>query len=298
MFSTKSWDPDLLTQVETLEWRSKFLVEGFLQGLHRSPLRGFSSEFAQYHSYIPGDDLRHLDWGAFARLDRLYVREFEAETNLRCHFLADASGSMAYRSEAAPCRKYDYAALLIAALIRLLHMQRDACGLSLSRSKLEDYLRPRLGRAHFFHCLGILETAPLQGACHLADCLDQLAELFPRCGLVAIFSDVWCDLKPLMAALQHLRSQRHEVCLFQIVDPRELDFQFSQSRLFEDMESGLRIPVALGWNRTHYLRELEKHQKTLHQLCRDWGVTHQVFSTDRSPFVALAAFLAERESRP
>src|SRR4051812_3869621 len=123
------WDPELFARVETLEWRSRILTEGFLQGLHRSRLRGFSSEFAQYHPYMPGDDLRHVDWHAYGRLDRLYIREFEAETNLRCQILIDASGSMGYRSGASPFRKWDYAALLAASVMRLLHSQRDACGL-------------------------------------------------------------------------------------------------------------------------------------------------------------------------
>lgn len=293
-----TWDPNLLASVETLEWRSRVLVEGFLQGLHRSPLRGFSSEFAQYHPYMPGDDLRRLDWRAFARLDRLYVREFEAETNLRGHVMVDVSASMNYRSAGTPFRKYDYAALLAAALIRLLRMQRDACGLSLARSELAEYLPPHLGRPHFNRCLSVLENVRLEGTSDLPACLNAVAELLPRRGLVAIFTDAWCDLEPLIPALRHLRFHRHEICLFQTVDPRELDFQFAESQLFEDLENGLRIPVTPDWNRTRYLAELEKHQQQLEKICLDLSVMHQVLSTHRPPFDALAAFLAERESRP
>ncbi|MBI4024971.1 MAG: DUF58 domain-containing protein [Verrucomicrobia bacterium] len=293
-----AWDPDLFARAETLEWRSRVLVEGFLQGLHRSRLRGFSSEFSQYQPYIQGDDLRYADWRAFGRLDRLYIRQFEAETNLRCQILLDASGSMAYRSEESSFRKCDYAALIAASLMRLLLTQHDAFGISLARKELAAHLPPRVNRLHFFRCLGVLETIRPEGIFDVAACINALAELFPKRGLVVIFTDTWDNLEHLIEALQRLRYEHHEICLFQVVDPREMDFAFKDSRLFQDMESGARMPVTPDWNRTRYLAALEKHQTRLRQQCLDLGVMHRVLPTDQPPFEAMAAFLAERESHP
>ncbi len=296
--STSLWDADLFARVETLEWRSHVLAEGFLQGLHRSRLQGFSSEFSQYHPYLHGDDLRYVDWRAFGRLDRLYIREFDAETNLRCQILVDASGSMAYRSDGSPFRKYDYAALLAAALMRLLQSQRDACGLSLAKTQLAEHLSPRLGRPFFSRCLRLLETTQPEGLCDLATCVDQLAELFRKRGLIAIFTDTWDDLSKTLTALERLRYDHHEVCLFQIVDPREMDFAFKESMLLEDMETGVRLPVTPDWIRTRYFTAMQRHQTALVKRCRDLRITHHLLTTTESPFKALAAFLAQRENRP
>jgi uncharacterized protein (DUF58 family) len=293
-----SWDPDLFARAETLEWRSRVLVEGFLQGLHRSRLRGFSSEFSQYAPYNQGDDLRYMDWRAFGRLDRLYIRQFEAETNLRCQILMDVSGSMGYRSDGTPFRKIEYAALIAAALMRLLMTQHDAFGLSLARKDLVDHLSPHVSRLHFFRCLHALEAAQPEGDLDIVACTNALAELFPKRGLVAIFTDGWGDLELLIEALQRLRYDHHELCLFQVVDPREMDFAFKESILFQDMESGARLPVTPDWNRPQFLAALEKHQARLRKECLDLGVMHRVLPTDQPPFEALAMFLAGRESHP
>jgi uncharacterized protein (DUF58 family) len=291
-------DLALLAQAETLEWRSRVLVEGFLLGSHRSRLRGFSSEFSQYNPYMQGDDLRYVDWRAFGRLDRLYIRQFEAETNLRCQILLDASASMGYQSEGVPFTKFGYASLLAAALMRILQRQHDAFGLSLARTKLVEHLPPRVTRLHFFRCLGAMEKAQPEGMCQLKSCVDALAELFPKRGLVFVFTDTWDDLDQAINALQRLRFDFHEVCLLQVVDPRELDFSFSESHLFEDMETGLKLPITPDWNRKNYLEEVRKHQDSLTKACRDLGVSHYLLQTTQSPFEALTKIVAEREKLP
>lgn len=296
--STVAWDPELFARAETLEWRSRVLVAGFLQGLHRSRLRGFSSEFSQYQPYIQGDDLRYVDWRAYGRLDRLYIRQFEAETNLRCQIVVDASGSMGYRSEGSPFTKIGYASLIAASLMRLLLTQHDAFGLSLARKELVEHLPPRVSRLHFSRCLATLETMRPEGDFDPVPCANALAELFPKRGLVAIFTDAWGELDPFIEALQRLRYDHHEICLFQVVDPREMDFSFKDSLLFQDMESGTRMPVTPDWNRPRYLAALEEHQSRLQRECLDLGVTHRILRTDHPPFDALTAFLAERESHP
>jgi uncharacterized protein (DUF58 family) len=290
------WDPQLFARAETLEWRSRVLVEGFLQGLHRSRLRGFSSEFAQYKPYIQGDDLRYADWRAYGRLDRLYIRQFEAETNLRSHFFVDTSNSMAYCSEGGTFRKFDYAALLAASLMRLLLMQHDAFGLSLGKEKLSEYLPARLTRLHFSRGLNLLETAKIGGECNILDCMHSLGELLHRRGLIILFTDAWGDLDDLIKAFQRLRYEQHEVCLIQVVDPQEIEFSFQTSQLFEDMETGTRLPITPDWNRNQYLKALDVHQARLVKNCRDLGVTHLLANTNKPPFEALTTFISKRES--
>jgi len=288
------WEPELLARAESLEWRSRILVEGFLQGFHHSRLRGFSSEFSQYQPYIHGDDLRYMDWRAYARLDRLYIRQFEAETNLRCQILIDASASMDYRSQGTRFRKYDYATLLAAAMMRLLQKQNDAFGLSLGGKTLREHHPSRLSRAHFLRCLGAMETAKLSGTSDLGTCINDMASLFKRRGLVVIFTDAWDDLTSLSAGLQRLRYEQHDVSLFQIVDPRELDFDFTRSDLFEDIESGQRLPINPQWNKPKYMAALEAHQTQLRKICLDSAVTLHTLRTTDAPFQSLATFLAER----
>ena len=295
MAADTAWDPDLLVQVESLEWQSQLLMQGFLQGLHRSPLHGFSAEFAQYRQYQPGDELRRLDWRAYARLDRLYVREFEAETNLRCQLVVDASGSMDYRSDRARFWKYDYAALLAAAAARLLLRQRDAFGLTVLQDTALEHLPPRLTQAHFFRCLGILETTRPRGPSSLEALLEPLLDSLSRRGLVLIFTDGLDEPERIEQTLDRLVFERHEVCLFQIFDPVELDFQFADSEVFEDLETGVRLPVVPEWARSRYLENMARHQERIRRRCLDSGVVHQVLTTDQPPFDALATFLGERE---
>lgn len=295
MAADSAWDPDLLVQVESLELQSRLLMQGFLQGLHRSPLHGFSAEFAQYRQYQPGDELRRLDWRAYARLDRLYIREFEAETNLRCQLVVDASGSMDYRSDRARFRKYDYAAMLAAAAARLLLRQRDAFGLTVLQDAAAEHLPPRLTQAHFFRCLGILEMTRPAGASSFETLLDPLLATLSRRGLVLIFTDGLDEPERIEQTLDRLVFERHEVCLFQIFDPSELDFRFTDSEIFEDLETGARLPVVPEWTRATYLDNMARHQDRIRRRCLDMGVVHHVLTTDQPPFDALATFLGERE---
>jgi uncharacterized protein (DUF58 family) len=291
------WDPELFARAETLEWKSRVLVEGFLQGLHRSRLRGFSSEFSQYQPYIQGDDLRYVDWRAYGRLDRLYIRQFEAETNLRCQIFIDCSASMAYGSDKTKFRKYDYALLLAAALMRLLQQQHDAFGLTLATGQIDEHIPQRVSRVHFFRCLSALEKKSPGGSCLTGKCLHQAADILPKRGLVFLFSDGWDELESFTSGLERLRYDHHDVCFIQTVDPQEIDFSFSQSDLFEDMETGVRLPITPDWNRKSYLSALELHQKTLAKQCLDLGISHFLARTDQPPFQALAAMIARRESQ-
>ena len=289
----------LLAQGRGLGWRSRVLVEGFRQGRHRSRLTGFSSEFAQYKPYAPGDDPRHLDWHVLARLDRACVRQHEAEVNLTAHLLVDTSGSMGYRSEAAPRSKADHAALLAAAFARILSGQGDACGVEAVGGE-PSHVPPALGRAHTDRVLALLEQAaaapPAPPAADapgdsVGGALARLAPRLRRRGLVAAFTDGFEPLPPLLNALRLLRAAGHDAVLVQVVDPQELSFEFPargfRRRRFQDLETGVRVPLAPALVRPRYLAALDAHQAELTGGCRGLGVHHVLARTDRSPFQAL-----------
>jgi uncharacterized protein (DUF58 family) len=289
------YDPALLARVESLDWRSRVLVEGFLQGRHRSVRRGFSAEFAQHHPYIQGDDPRHLDWRAYARFDRLYIREYEAETNLRLHVVVDASASMDYGSPAAPWRKCDHAGLLAASLLRLFRSANDAAGVSIvSQGTLAAHLPARLGPMHHRRCTAALEAMRPAGEGSVGDGLVKLGDLIGRRSAVVVLSDAFEDVDRLGAGLRRLRYDHHDCLLLQILDPRELRFDLTASGLLEDPETGQRVPVVPDWNRPQYLAALRAHLDAVEGVCRDLGVQYRLVPTDESPFHALADALAAR----
>ncbi|MEM8737312.1 MAG: DUF58 domain-containing protein [Planctomycetota bacterium] len=308
------WDPALLAQAETLEWRSRVLMEGYLQGQHRSPLRGFSTEFAQYTPYTQGDDIRHLDWHVMGRLNRLCIRQYQAETNLRCQVVLDASRSMAYRSDRAALSKYAYASLLTAALFRLLMRQNDACGLTLASAASTtdqsgaalDHLPPALGDLPFQRLLAAIERhAPAEARPpaaseppkDLAFTLNRLAPLWRRRGLLVVFTDAFEEPAPLLEALKLLRIGQHELCLVQVIDPREQDFDFEVSRTFEDLETAERLPVSPTMLRKRYRLAFDEHQNQLREGCRGTGVRLLTVRTDEAPFAALSTLVQSREGR-
>jgi uncharacterized protein (DUF58 family) len=297
---TASYDPAVLAAVDDLDWVSRILVEGFLQGLHRSPLRGFSSEFAEYKQYTQGEDLRFLDWQALARLDKPYIRQFEAETNLRAMIVLDATGSMNYAGEQKDARitKFRYAVMLAAALLRLMVRQNDACGLAvIGAGGLEAYLPPALGQRHFFQGLAILDKVKPTGDGALAPHLMETARQLKRRSHLIFLTDAMEELEHLAEPLKLLRGFRHEMMLWQILDPREAQFDFEFTQIFRDLETGFRLALNPKWVRDSYLKAFHDHQEALRALCLRQGVLHEVLRTDGSPGKALRETLARREAR-
>ena len=229
-------DPETLMRIKSLQLRAKVVVEGFYSGLHRSPFHGFSTEFSEYRQYVQGDDLRYVDWKLYARTDRHYIKRFEDETNLRCYLLVDRSRSMEFGSLA--YNKSDYATTLAATLAYFLNRQRDAVGLLTFADHIGEYVPARYRPGHFHRLLVGLET-PLSGrSTNLVSPIRQMAETTRRRSLVVLISDLLADPDGLDKNLGMLRSCGHEVLVFQVLDPAEIDFQFDQPALFEDMESG------------------------------------------------------------
>lgn len=302
----------LLASNRELGWRSSVLVEGFRQGLHHSTLHGFSSEFAQYKNYTPGDDLRHLDWHVLGRLDRLCVRQHEAETNLRAHLIVDASASMAYQSKGTPRSKADHAALLAGAFARLLIGQNDACGLTLLTPggvNETQHIEPALGRLQIDRVLAALERTAPRPATPLhnqptpaapdtvAPALNALTPTLDRRGLVAVFTDGFEEIDPLFDSLRLLRVGRHDLVLIQVVDPQEIAFDFEGRKRFRDLETGMRLPISPALVRQRYLDAFRAHQARLESSCVALAVHHVLAVTDRSPFQTLYQLARARGPR-
>src|SRR5665213_2560291 len=229
-------DSKALMAIRSLELRARVVVEGFWNGLHRSPYHGFSVEFTEYRQYSPGDDTRYMDWRLYARSDRFYLKKFEDETNLRCHLLVDHSRSMSYRS--LTYSKSDYARTFAATLAWFLHSQGDAVGLFSFDERVRDYLPARHRHGHLRQLMLALEREPAGRATNLSEPLRRVAELARKRGLIVLISDLLAPVGELEKHLARLTAAGHELVVFQVLEPNELAFDFHSPMLFEDVESG------------------------------------------------------------
>lgn len=285
-------DPAILMQIQTLELRARTVVEGFFTGLHRSPFHGFSVEFTEYRQYSSGDDLRYLDWRLFARSDRYYIKQFEDETNLRCHLLLDNSKSMNYGSLA--YTKAEYAKTLAGTLAYFLNTQRDAVGLFRFSNEIDDYLPARYRPGHLRNLLLSLETQPEGSGTGLHHALERVAEIVNKRGLFVLITDFLCDIDDLETHLGYLLATRNEVIVFQIMDPAERSFPFSESTLFVDAETGRDVFVDPTISRKLYQERFESHQAKVTAICERLGIQLLALSTDAPLEHALSEFLRTR----
>ena len=267
-------------------------MEGTVSGLHKSPHRGSSVEFAEYRQYVVGDDLRRLDWRVLARTDRYFLKEFEAETNLRAHMVLDLSGSMRYGSGKET--KLDYARRLLATLAWLIIRQGDAAGLLGMGAEVVIDLPPKRNPAHLQLLFDSLLSLKSGGRTGLPRGLHELAERTRRHALVAVFSDCFCDVKELMDGIRHLSFERHDVVLFHILDPQEVHFRFERPLRFIDLEGSASRVTEPSLVRDEYLRRMRDFLDSLQRGCRMFGVEYRrVLLTDNYETL-LADFLLER----
>ncbi|MCS1413004.1 MAG: hypothetical protein M2R46_00716 [Verrucomicrobia subdivision 3 bacterium] len=281
--------------VKNLELRAKVIVEGFWNGLHRSPFHGFSVEFSEYRQYSPGDDPRYLDWKLYARSDRYYIKKFEDETNLRCHLLVDQSRSMEYGSR--DYTKYHYANTLAATLGYFLFQQGDAVGLLSFADKINDFLPARNRSGHLRRIMLALEKPPSGASTDLESPLQRIVELVRRRGLVVLISDLLAPIEALENRLRLLRACGHEVQVFQLLDPAERRFTFDQANFFQDVESGKEVYVDPNQARKGYLERLEKHLATVESICNKNGIGYHFLTTEQPLELQLFDFLKARMSR-
>lgn len=285
-------DSATLNRLMHLTLLARSPMEGTVSGHHKSPHRGSSVEFAEYRNYAPGDDIRRLDWRVFARSDRFYLKEFEAETNLRCYLVLDCSGSMKFG--AAPGGKLLYAKKVAATLAYLAAHQGDAVGLICAGEKSFVEIPPRRNPAHLRVILETLEKTEAHGQTGLMSALHDLAEKVRRRALVVVISDFFCDLEPLLHCFQHVRFQKHDLALFQLLDRAELEFRFDRPVRFVDLESSFSVVTEPATVREEYLRELELFLEGLRAGCHEYGVDYRQVVTDQEGEKAVAEFLVQR----
>jgi uncharacterized protein (DUF58 family) len=287
-------DPAVVARLAHLDVRARLVVEGFIAGMHRSPFHGFSVEFAEHRPYMPGDPLKNLDWKVWARTDRFLVKQYTEETNLRCHLLVDLSGSMAFRSASASMAKLEYAQCLAAALAYLMLHQQDAVGVLLFADRPLRYVPARAVRSHLDVVLKTLGALEPQGRTRLGPALHELAERIKRRGLIVLCSDLMDRPTEVLAGLQHFRHNHHEVVVFHILDPEELEFPYTDSATFVDMESGEKLTTEPWEIARRYRERLAAWTAQYRVQCRENRIDYVRLDT-RTPFdQALLAYLEKR----
>ncbi len=291
--------PGDLQRISNLQVFARQVVEGFTTGMHRSPHKGFSVEFKQHRQYVPGDEIRHIDWRVFARSDRYYIREYEEETNLRATIILDRSGSMEYGGgQPGQVSKFEYATKLAACLSYLMLQQSDGVGLVTFDTEIRRYIPPRSRVSHMRTILGELESGKPGGETELGKVFHDLVPKLHRRGLLIIISDCFGEVSNFLKALAHFRHARHEILVFQIWHPDELNFQFKGWTQFDCMErAGVKHLLDPAILRQAYLANLEKFRSELTRGCRRHKVDLVPFTTDEPYAKALAAYLSRRLAR-
>ena len=288
-------DPAVVARLGTLELKARAVVEGFLSGLHRSPFKGFSVEFAEYRQYMPGDDLSTVDWKVFARSDRHYIKKFEEETNLECHLLLDISASMSYGSGG--LTKHEYSQCLAAALGYLMNRQRDRVGLTSFDERIVNMLPASARPGHLHALLLTLDRLQLGRETNVSKPLHQLADALSKRGMVVLISDLLDDPARVIRGLKHFRFRGTDVIVFHILDPHEVDFPFERPTRFQDLETGQEIMAVPARVRRHYLEAIggliDEYKREL-GAC---GIDYHLLRTDRPLELALMAYLSTRARR-
>jgi uncharacterized protein (DUF58 family) len=291
------FDPTELRKYGGLTLLARQVVEGFLTGVHRSPYKGFSVEFAEHRQYVPGDEIRHIDWRAVGKTDRYYVKEYEEETNLKAYLLVDASGSMAYRGSKKALSKFEYAQHVAASIAYLMLHQMDAVGLITLDTKVRDLIPPKANPKHLLRVLTTLENTAPGGETAMAALWHELAgHHLKRRGMVFILSDFFDQIDPLMKALQHLRHRNHEVVLLHVLAPEELDFPFKRLTQFRNLESReQKVLVDTRRLREDYLANFERFRNELRERAGRLHVDYHLLRTDEPVDRALGIYLSRRQ---
>lgn len=291
----KYLDPRVLAKIHRLEVKARLIVEGFITGLHRSPYHGFSIEFAEHREYVPGDDIRHIDWKVFGRTDRFHIKQYEEETNLKTCILLDASESMQYGH--AETTKYVYGAYIAAALSYLLLRQQDAVGLAVFDEKVRNYLPPATSHQHFLNIIRELDRQETAERTDIGSILDTFAGQIRGKGLVVIISDMFDSMERIARGLRHLRHKGHEVILFHLLDHEELTFPFQRTTMFEGLESSNELLIDPRALKRAYLEELGKYQNELKRTCRNQAIDYVGLDNSQKLDVALTAYISARAGR-
>jgi uncharacterized protein (DUF58 family) len=289
-------DPVALSRLKNLSVAARKVVEGYFAGMHKSPHKGFSIEFAEHREYTPGVDPRHIDWRVLGRRDKLYVKQYEEEISLRCHLILDKSASMGYKSATVPLTKLQYSCYLAASLAYLMAFQHDASGLITFDTEVRDQVPARQGPGHLRVLMETLEKTQPGNETTLSRTFHRLAESLKRRALVIVLSDLFDDPKELLSALKHFRHAKHEVIVFQILDPAEVTFPFDDVTRIEDMENAREVTSDPRAFRTAYLEELGRFLDAIRDGCRSAQIDHVIAQTDQRFDLFLGNYLARRQA--
>jgi uncharacterized protein (DUF58 family) len=319
----KYLDPRMLAKIASLDLRARLIVEGLTSGQHRSPYQGISVEFAQHRQYVQGDDIRHVDWKVLAKTDKIYLKQYLEETNLHLICVVDASESMGYgtveadktgaalipdgetfsqssildsQSTAPRWTKYDHATAVAAGLSYLTIQQQDSVGLAIFDQTLSRYFKPSNSPGQWKMITQELQQVPRWNKTNTGKVLDQLAEKLTHRSLIVILSDLFDDIDSLKQGLRHLRYKKHELIVFQILDPAEIDFPFDDVTLFKGMEEAGQLLTEPRSLREAYLEQLKAHTEELRKMCRGMRIDFTRMNTGESLDVSLSGFLATRSA--
>lgn len=299
-------EPEILARIGNLELIAKFVVEGFISGLHKSPYHGFSVEFSQYRQYMPGDDTKHIDWKAYARTDRYYIKQFEEETNLNCYLLLDTSESMMHPvsderettepEQRVPITKLQYGSFLIASLAYFMARQRDAIGFAYFDETLHEYFPARSSASHLHAILLTLETLQTAKSTQLGMPLHQIAERLTKRGLVILISDLYDENRDeVVNGLEHLRHEGHEVIVFHVLAQQELAFPYERPIRFVDAESGEEILTTPEAIQESYLNHFNQFINDYSVALRQADIDYNLINTSTPVDFALTSYLAKRQ---
>jgi uncharacterized protein (DUF58 family) len=290
-------DPLALASIAHLELVSKQVMDGYVQGLHRSPHIGFALDFAQHRQYVPGDDTKRIDWRVYAKADRYYIKQYEVTTNLRAHIVVDASGSMRYQGSHDAVSKLRYAQLVTMCLSYLVLHQQDSVGLVTFDQKLRDFIPGRSASQHLLTIARTLEALPpkVEGEGSISDVLHQVAERLDHRQMVILISDLFDNTEKLIQAFHHLRHKRHEVLVLQVMAEDELTFPFRKFSLFESLEvAGQKLKLDPASVRATYLENVARHLQAIRDGCNALRISHTLFKTNEPMDKALGTYLALR----
>jgi len=286
--------PETIRQVTGLDLKARFIVEGFFSGLHASPFQGFSVEFSEHRKYVPGDDIRMIDWNVYAKTQRYYIKKYRAETNMKCYLLVDASTSMGYSYDPGTMTKMDYSISCAAALSYIMCHQQDPVGLLTFDTDIRNFIEARSRESQLFNILSVLARTPVGGTTDVGSSLVAIGNLIKKRSLVLLFSDLLSDPAKVLEGLRYLRYKGHDVIVFHVLDQAELRFPFKDPTLFEDTETSKRLHVDADLLREDYLKNLrafmERYEKGCHQARIDYAPMDTSVGFDRT----LVAFLAKR----
>jgi len=295
--STSQFDPATLAGLQGLELRARYIVDGYLTGMHRSHHRGQSVEFTEHREYTPGDDLRYVDWKVFGKTDKIYLKQFEAETNLVCHLLVDVSESMQYQSEQAALSKWEYAQCLAAALGTIVLRQQDSVSLATCDDQVREWVRESGNPSHLRQLIEVMGQARPERKSALGAVLHEVSQRIKRRGVLVLFSDLLGNVESFLSGLKHLRHQRHEVIVLQLLDPAEIEFSFGRTTLFQGLESLPEVLAEPRGVRKAYLAALQAFLEQIEVGCRSLQVDYELLRTDEPLDEALRRVLIKRSKK-